>query len=431
MRARTSRPFLSLALASLATTTLLAAPSTHGDGIAKSEDRESLFFLRELRQESQMISNGESAKTDVEVSPSQSLLEEASQGLGLGGGASASPAYDQDIGNGPGAQSGGFFRYLRTGLDQARGQSYRGGWETLRDYTRRALELAGGDIPSALRVALQSGLQASDKVDTYESAFEILSTCVKMTIQDPSRFEGDRSEAFRAGLRMGRQASYEKSYKHAYEIMNIFADNLQRDSENTSEELEMIGLRAVDDFADKDDSYQAAWTALETGFKRIEGGIRNLGHYFELCYALGEKQSNVEKRYKVVVEMVQPVQDRKDFYPNAYTHMALKSALKMAKAVDTYDSANRVLGRTVGRLRQAVRNPGQYFSLALEASRLANSKHTYESLILFAENALSARFLNQFDADSLRMAVNRAKQDRSYDSAIRTLEIAFRGFSQA
>lgn len=413
-------------------------------GRSEAEDRQDLFALQQLRQagsmqeadgqtpaseESQSIDSSKNAFSGSiqipmnwgkgegkETSKLRQLLEDSSGMLGAG---SEPSAYGMSGFEG-GPESHRYeeaLRFLRGGLEQSYGQSYEGAWNTLHRHMKRVVEIDSSALPKAVRFLLETARKASYE-KSYSEAWEIIHTAVKNILDAPYDFTGPARETFPRVLRIARLCSYDKSYQDAWKVLHTFIKALDSRKELMPGEVPHLAMRLVMQ-GTYDNSYEHAWKMFDKGLKRIERGIQNAGHFFEVVSEVGTAGTSYEAAWKGMHTMMKGIRDRKDLFPNEQTHMALKATMK-ASYEKNYSEAWEVLRDGSKALQQALRHPRDYFRVALQASGGKTYADGWDILRDFAVMALDSRFLSSFDRESLRTSLE-SSYNRSYADAYRIL----------
>lgn len=396
------------------------------DGRTEASEQNDKFFMMQLKQTPEMEES--SQKTPVaeaqeldfaphkgyagessgkEASQARAKLRDLLEGKSAGGqesseagnyGAMWTEGSDEAAEGWGEGLNGGFsrevLRRLDDGLRRAYGKSYYRGWEILNDEVRQALRFSR-DMPPPLAITLEAGRRASSGKGSQDS-WEILHTVVKGVLENSHSFYDNKDSAFRQGLRIARLAGYDKSYYTGWDVTNSMLGEYVRAGSRffTKEVVELT----VDQLrrASSGKSSSDAWKILDAGIKMAERRLNNLGHFFDVCYAVGNLSDlSSYTAYDAMNGMMRSVRTKNKFYPNEMTHRVLLAGTNAAQGKSSSD-ARRILFETAKALRNALKHPRDYFRVGYEVPRQLSSSYTqYETLREFGRQALDSNFLRQ------------------------------------
>lgn len=397
--------------------------------------REDLFVLQQALGEANMQpSEGRSpAAGAAEVSSErpESLLDTGLRDLLQEGGEGADPTCDSESCEGERGTGGplpeGRRRFLHTldvGLIQSYNKTYQAGWTILHRYVADALRQEG-QIPAAMRFAIETGKSASYE-KTYEEAWEILATTVRTVTRNPEAYQGSPRHTYPALLRLGRLCSYEKSYETGWKVLHHFTRELGTFFQFVPGELNQLTLGWARE-ASYEKSYKAAWTILSQAVERIEQGVPNTGHVFEVALQASGNLS-WEDGWKTLNTFSRGLAGRRDLFPDALTFSFLQ-ATRTASFEKSYQVAYEVQASGARQLRQAVHSPADYFRGALAASGKKSYEDGWDILRDYAQVALDASFLDSYQRDLLHTSL-RASYNQTFRAAYEVLREGMRSLSR-
>lgn len=425
-------------LRSLSVLMLLGAGLVHSAQaveMTKPTNREDLFVLQQVfaganMQESQGNAPASGDFEEVQQAPStRPLLDAGLRDLMQEGGEGAEVKYGtggSHTGEPPPSSSGRshLLRSLDLGLVQSRNKTYEAGWKILHRVVKDSTSKYGNSEPPAIRKALDLARSASYE-KSYKEAWQILSTAVKTVVDSPEQFRGPPNETFPAMLRLGRLCAYDKTYETGWKILNTFTKGIQETPAMIPDQLHRLTL-GWNRSAAFEKSYKHAWMVLSQGVQRLERGVPNAGHVFEVALE-ASKGLTYEDGWKALNTFTKGLSEHRDQFPNAITYTFLK-ATRSASFEKSYKVAYQIQAHGADRLRQAVNSPQEYFQASLNASRDKTYEDAWDLLRDYAKAALESDFLDSFQRDTLNSSL-KASYNQSYRTAYEVMRDGIRALT--